>query len=166
MPQTSVAATLPVGVEGMLADSWTEANGIVDSAPNVDTASIPFGRFVQRNAAGGVLMLTAITNVLGGVSVHSNMYSKPDQLDSVGIVAGNDVGLLRLGRIYVLAETSFAEGTAVHVRALVNGGATVIGGVRSSADGVTTIDISGIAQFKNSGSAGDLAIVEVTLVGV
>lgn len=165
MPQTSVLAALPIGVEGMLADFWTEQNGVIDTAINVDTVSIPFGRAVKRTATGSV-MLTAITDVIDGIVVHSNMYSKPDQLDSVGVVPSNELLLLRMGRIYVLTEQAFTTTSGVFVRALPNGGATTIGGFRTAADGTNTIDISAFAQFRNAGAAGDLAILEINLLGV
>lgn len=165
MPQTAINAALTIGVEGMLADLWTEQNGLIDSTTNADTVSIPFGRFVKRTASG-ITMLGSIADVLAGVTVWRNMYSKPDQLDSVGVVVGMEMDVLRMGRILVLTEQAFTETSGVFVRALPNGGATTIGGCRTSADGVTTIDISAFAQFKNSGSAGDLAILELNLMGI
>src|SRR6185295_11773735 len=86
-PQTSVSSTLPIGVAGQLADLWTQENGNVASATNEEaSAEIAFGRAVKRGTADGSMkVLTAITEAILGITVHSHLFSKPDELGDTGL---------------------------------------------------------------------------------
>jgi hypothetical protein len=166
-PQTSIPSTFPIGIEGQLADLWTEENGDVLSATNEEaSAEIAFGRAVKRGTADDSMkVLTAISDTILGITVHSSLFSKPDELGNVGMLPKVTGDVLRMGRIIVTTETAVTPTSGVFVRALVNGGATIIGGFRGTADGVTTIDITAFAQWITSAGVGELAVLEVDFLG-
>jgi hypothetical protein len=166
-PQTSVPTTPAIGVEGQLADLWTQEIGDVRTATSEEaSASIAFGRCVKRGTADDSMkILTAITETILGITVYSPLLSKPDELDAVGMTPKTVGSVLRMGRIIVTSEDAVTPASGVFVRALVNGGNTIIGGFRGTADGVTTIDISAFAQWTSSAAAGALAELEVDFLG-
>lgn len=166
-PQTSVPATMTIGLVGQLADLWTLNSGDVWSATNAEaSAEIAFGLAVKRGTADGSMnVLTAITEAVFGVTVFNHLFSKPDELGDTGMKPNVTGDVLRMGRIYVLTETNITPASGVFVRALVSGGNTTIGAFRGTADGVTTIDISAFAQWVTTATAGNLAVLEVDFLG-
>lgn len=166
-PQTSVG-TMPIGVEGDLADDWTVANGAVDSATSEEaSAEIPFGVAVKGGtAANSMKLLTAITEAVSGIVVYEPDFAKPAQLGDTGIKPKVTARLVRFGRVLVIPEDAVTEASGVFVRALPSGGNTRIGAIRGTADGVTTIDISAFARWRNGGGgAGALCTLELNLIG-
>lgn len=166
-PQTSVPTTPAIGVEGQISDLWTQQSGDVRTATNEEAStSIAFGRAVKRGTADDSMkVLTAITETVQGITVYSPLFSKPDELDAVGMTPKTVGSILRMGRITVTSEDAVTPASGVFVRAIANGGNTIIGGFRGTADGITTIDISAFAQWMTSAGAGALAELEVDFLG-
>lgn len=166
MPQTSVPANMVIGTEGALADLWTEENGVVESGVSEEaTAEIAFGLAVKRGTADdGVLLLTAITESIRGVVVHSHLYSKPDELGDTGLKTKVSLDLLRFGQIWVIAETNVTPASGVFIRAVATGSERA-GAFRGTADGTDTIDASAFFSWKSTTTAGDPALLEVNLIG-
>lgn len=164
MPQTAVSALL-IGVDGQLADLWTELNG--DVAPLISeeaSAEIPFGVAVKKGAADdGALKLTAITEAVHGIVVYSPLFSKPDELGDVGLKPKVSFGVLRVGRILARPENSVTPASGVFVRAVATGN-EVAGAFRGTADGTDTIDISAFASWRSTAGAGELAVLEIDLM--
>lgn len=166
-PQTSVPSSMTVALAGQLGDLWTQENGDIWSATNAEaSAEIAFGLAVKRGTADNTMnVLTAITEVVLGVTVFNHLFSKPDELGDTGMKPKVTGDVLRMGRIWVVTETNVTPASGVFVRALPNGGNTTIGAFRGTADGTNTIDVSSFAQWVTSGSAGGLALLEVDFLG-
>lgn len=167
MPQLSVPLFgTPPGVVGQLADDWTVNEGAVDSVTNTDTVEIAFGLAFKRGTTDdSALVLTAITEAVDGISVFEHDFSKPDQIGSVGILPKVTFRCLRFGRIYVIAEDNVDPTKGVFVRAVANGGNTIIGGFRGTADGITTIDVSAFGKWRGTATAGNPVVLEFNLIG-
>jgi hypothetical protein len=171
MPQTSVLSPLPIGVAGQLADLWTIENGDVISAISEEvSAALAFGIGVKKGAADdGVLNLTAITDSFYGIIVYSPLFSQPDELNATlgGLVPrAAHFGLLRMGRVFVFTETNVTPASSVFLRAIGTGPNPLVGGFRGTADSTNTIDISAVASWRTTASAGSLAVLEIDLLGV
>ncbi len=164
-PQTSVSATLPIGVAGQLADLWTEENGDIASAISEEERSeIPFGVAVKRSSDDGAKLLAAVTDAVYGVVVFGHLYSKPDELGDVGLKPGVTIDVLRMGRVLVPIEGPVTREGGVHVRVVASGPNTIVGAFRGTADGTNTIDLSAFASWVRSAS-GDLGLIELNVLG-
>lgn len=157
--QTTYAAGITAALEGQIADS-----GRTDVTSKVAHESITAGRFTARQANGRVKLPTQATDITGGVAEGFAALdtAREGALGTGGSapwVAGDVVPVLRKGRIYVVPETAFNEGEAVHVR---YGGVGDKGAVRNAAVASETAILPS-AVFRNSGSASGLAIVEINL---
>lgn len=157
--QTAYPGSIPVALEGQIADNSND-----DVTSKVAHESITAGRFVARQANGRVKLPAAATDVTSGAAegfavldtAREGAYGTGG---SAPWVAGDVVPVLRKGRIYVVPETAFNEGEAVHVRYAGVGNA---GAVRNAAVASETAILPS-AVFRNSGSASGLAIVEINL---
>lgn len=166
MPQTTVPTTLVVGSDGQLADLWTEENGVVDSVTSEETtAEIAFGKAVKKGTADwSALNLTAITEAVRGFAVWSQRYAKPDELGDTGLKPKVTFGILRMGRMIVKPEDGVDPTKSVFIRAVATG-SEIPGSFRGTADGTDTIDISAVATWMSTASAGEPAVVEINLLG-
>lgn len=172
MSQTSYSYTMSAAIAGMLADASPKA---VDTGINKDSASVPFGVFVafksgQDAGDQACAMPSGSTDKLKGVVLYSNQYAVDwtdpsgahhGELDATGLRAGASLNVLRRGRVYMTSESNFAYGDPVFVRYSANGGNTQLGAVRNADDSGHTIDATSKARYVSSGSAGDLAIIEI-----
>lgn len=167
MTQTAISNPAPIGVVGQLADDWTVNAGAVDSVTNQEaSAEIAFGLAFKRGTADDTAkVLTAITEAVDGISVFEQDFSKPDQLGDTGVKPNVTFRCIRFGRIIVVAEDNVDPTKGVFVRALANGGNTIIGGFRGTADGVTTIDISAFGKWRSTATAGNPVVLEINLIG-
>jgi len=167
MPQTAVTSPLALGVEGDIADQWTSAVGAIDTVLQSEaTASIQFGVGVKRGTADDtILLLTANTDALDGITVYEADHPSPYELGTVGILPGVTMRVLRFGRIKVIPEDNVDPTKGVFVRAIANGGNTKIGAFRGTADGTNTIDVSAFAKWRTTTTGGNLGILEINLIG-
>lgn len=153
MSQNSYEVNMDIAFEGMLADSL----GAKDAhSKSVEGAGLEFGLGCALGTNDDqVKQLAAITDKFAGVLIHRHKEE--------GTLSDKEsVSVLRKGRIYVKVETAVVQGDAAHVRAIAPG-VEVIGAFRNSADGVNTIDLSGLATFKTSAAAGELAVLDINL---
>jgi len=152
MSQLNYNVNMDVAFEGMLADA-----GEFDALSKItEGASLEFGLGGTYGTSDNqVAPLAAITDKFAGVIIHRNV--------EVGVLGDKvAVSMLRRGRIYVLVEEAVIKGDAAFVRAVATG-VQRAGAFRKSADGVTTIDLSGKAEFVTSAAAGGLAILDINL---
>lgn len=162
--QTAVETRYPIGIAGQLADLHTaEFGDVVHAVSEEASAEIPFGVMVKQGTADdGVLLLSANDDNIKGIVVHGHHFSKPVELGDTGLKPGISFGILRKGRIFVVAKTNVTPASEVHVRAVV-AGAEVKGEFRGTSDGTDTIDITGFAKWVTSASSGEVAILEIDM---
>lgn len=164
MPQTEVKATMDLGVEGMLADLWTEENGDVGTVNNEEaSAEILFGHMVAQGAADDGCLLLSEDTQLKGVVVFSHLYSKPTELGDDGLKPGVTADVLKRGRMVVIPEDAVTPASEVHVRHTVNG-ATAKGAFRGTKVSSETLDITALARWETSADAGEPAVLWIDLL--
>lgn len=152
MSQLNYNVNMDVAFEGMLADA-----GDQDSLSKItEGAGLEFGLGGTFGTSDNqIAPLAAITDKFMGVIMHHNCEG--------GVLADKEaVSVLRRGRIYVLVEEAVVKGDAAFVRAVATGPQRA-GAFRKSADGVTTIDLTGKAEFVTSAAAGALAVLDINL---
>ncbi len=158
MSQTSVSlAGQSIAVAGQISDN-SPLDGIVSRFSQETSASavIPFGTAVKPGAArDGVRILTAIAEKVEGLVVWSANHqpgSNGDLDQTLGGLKPNaSIQLMRQGRMYAVIDPSVSSITPYtdrgFVRAIANGGDSVIGALRTNADGSDTIDCTEQIQF-------------------
>lgn len=163
MPQTSVSAAMTEAFQGMLGDASYHKH--VESYVNEESsAEIPFGVFVKRGtAANTAIKLTATSDELEGVVVHSHAYDKDNELGTTGLKPKVTMGVLARGRIWVPVEEAVTPASSVLVRAVATG-SEVAGACRDTADGSDCIDISKYARFLTSTSGAGIALLEYDVI--
>lgn len=163
MAQTSVADAMTRAFQGMLADS---ANHTIESMTSEEaSAEVPFGVMVKQGTSDTqFLKLTAITDKLVGIVVHSHAYDKPNELGDTGLKPKVTAGILRIGRIWVPVEEAVTPASSVLVRAVV-AGAEVAGAFRDTADASDLIDISHIARYRTTTTGAGIALLEINMTG-
>ncbi len=148
MSQTSVSlAGQSIAVAGQISDN-SPLDGIVSRFSQETSASavIPFGTAVKPGAArDGVRILTAIAEKVEGLVVWSANHTLG------GLKPNASIQLMRQGRMYAVIDPSVSSITPYtdrgFVRAIANGGDSVIGALRTNADGSDTIDCTEQIQF-------------------
>lgn len=167
--QTTYATAPAVAFAGLLAD---DSENDVMTMKNADTVSMPFGVPVAFKTAGPTsdrdsLMPNATTDKYVGILVHSHDFERtftlPDgttagELDAVGVVAGAEIAVCWRGACWVKVQTAVAPGDRLFV-AYNNTGATytAAGQVGNAAEGGHTNDLTNIARFTSTASAGGFA---------
>ncbi len=152
MSQLDYNVNMDIAFEGMLADANLEHadSGLAEGS------NLEFGLGVKKGTSDNQFApLAAAADKFEGVLIHRHR-EEGDLLDKQA------VSVLRRGRIYVLVEEAVVKGDAAFVRAVATTGERA-GAFRKSADGTDTIDLTGVAVFKTSAEAGELAILEVNL---
>lgn len=157
-PQTAVASAITGAFAGQSGDSSNKQD---DSFINGESsAEIPFGVVVQQGTADNeCLLLTATSNVLIGVTLHSNNYQLTTELGTTGVKPNVTMNVRSQGRVWVTVEEAVTPASNVLVRA-VAAGSEVAGAFRDTADGSDCIDISGFARYLTSAGIAGLALVE------
>jgi hypothetical protein len=129
------------GFAGQLADMAQGKYAV--SMVQGDVASIPFGAGVvdavlasQAGGADSAKLPTGATVLkdFRGVVLHSNAYDKLTELDTVGVLPGAMLSVLKKGVCFVTVETAVAKGDALYLRITANG-ALNPGGWRNDVDG-------------------------------
>lgn len=158
MPQTSVSLAMAVAFDGMQVDG---GECRIESYVSEEAADeIPFGVCVKQGTADDqCLKLTAITDKLIGITVHSHAYQKDVEIGTTGVKPKMTLGVAVRGQLWVPVEEAVTPASDVHVRA-VAAGAEVAGAFRDTADGADTIDISAFARFKSTTTGAGRAILE------
>ncbi len=174
--QTSVSTTPAVAFKGMLAD---DADNQILTMKNAEaTASIPFGNVVSfKTSSPGsdkdAILPTSSAEKFIGIVVHKHNYERtwtlPDgtvagELDSVGLVPGVTMNVLRKGRIWVQPETAVVPGDPLFVRidSDTNENAfEYLGNVDNSSDESDMVDCTQIGTFLTSCGALGFAILDV-----
>lgn len=145
-------------VESVGAFPGMDGGGAVGTSPTDPafneeaSAEIRDGIFVKRGTkADGALLLTATSNVLLGVTMHSHKRAPGVQLGDDGVLPAGTLNVRKVGRAWVRVEAAIslaevAAGAEVHIRA-VAAGAEIAGACRKDADGTDCIDASGWAQW-------------------
>ena len=145
---------MAAAVKGGLADG-----GFTDKVGGVSAADIEFGLGVQVLTTGLIALPTAVDQKFAGVAVQTNK----DTIRSTGVAlyeAGEEITLLRKGRIWVYSEQAVNPTLAVFWRHTVN--ATLVpGDFRVDIDTANATDISAFAKWVSVTAAAGLAILEV-----
>lgn len=177
MPQTSVALRMTVGLVGQIGNLHGMSEARVASCRNAEaSAEIPFGVMVCRdttNVDTAKLLHTsaaamAANQLLVGVSTHSHSYAEPQEVadtDAGGIKAGQMLGVLQEGPIWVLPEESVTPSSDVRVRAVVAGD-EVKGAFRATADSTDCVDVTAFCRWLTAGSTTVPALVWVDMSNV
>ena len=172
--QTSYSDTYKVGFAGLLADGG--AHDIM-SMVNVDVVSMPFGVGVIFKASNttdqdALLPLSSSDHVAGIVTfsdAYQRTYTLGDgttagDLDSVGLVVGAMLNVLRKGRIWVTAVTGSAPGDRGYLSYNGTGLASAAGLWENAADSGHTIDMTAQTVYVTTALAGGLAILDCDFV--
>lgn len=158
MAQTSVALRMTAAYPGMISDSHMDSN-VRSYVSEEASAEIPFGVFVKQGTADeGCLLLTAITDKVIGVVVHSHAYAKTEELGTTGLKPKVTLGVMTRGRIWCYVEEAVTPASSVLIRAIA-AGAEKAGATRDTADASDLIDASKWARFL--GTTTGAGIVEV-----
>jgi hypothetical protein len=163
VPFTSVQQSTAGVFAGMLADGHpTEFDSFVSEEAS---AEIPFGVMVKQGTAdNGALKLTATSNKLVGLVVHTHGYAKDNELGSTGLKPKTTLKVLTKGRAWVKVEEAVTPSSAVKVRAVASGG-EVAGAFRDTADSTDCIDCSAFMRYVTSAAADGFAMVDIDMSG-
>lgn len=171
MSQTSYTELQSAAIAGMKGDQ--AHNHVVDSKiSKASSASIPMGAWVVADGSAGVDLPAATSDLPAGVVLHSMNYAPAwtdvngthGELDSVGLVPGAMLNVMKKGRVWVVSETNWSYGDNVFVRAIA-AGAEKFGATRNAADASDCIDMTGKARYISAdGLAGALALIEIDLI--
>lgn len=118
----------------------------------VATANIPFGRAVQRVTSDTQVGLTAASGIAQGVAIITHE-TPNDQAED--ILTGQNVSVLKRGRVYVEAVGAVTQGAAAYAVVTVG---TDQGKVTATV-GTNLL----IGKFVNGGAGGSLVLVDVDL---
>ena len=159
---------MTIGFAGMLDNS--ERNDILamrnDEAVDLGNDEIAFGTAVQRGSLTdhkSALQLTFTDQLVPGIHVHSHAFDKDLQLGEVGVKPGNKLSILQRGRARVICEEGCNVGDRLHIRAIATG-SELPGALRSTPDGLNTIDATTQGKWESAASAGGLAWLRVDFV--
>jgi len=140
---------------------------------NKDSVSIPFGAVVAADPTDGAKMVklpAASGDTLWGIVVHKHDYARtfnlPDgtvagNLDSVGLVPGTTMSMIRRGHIWVQVQQTVAMGDRLFVSYAVGAPFTAKGQSGNATVASTTIDATRIGVFLTPAAAGGFAVLDV-----
>lgn len=155
MPQTSVSLAMTAAFAGMQVDA--KKCEILSYVSEEASAEIPFGVCVKQGTADDqCLKLTAITDKLIGIVVHSHAYQKDNEVGDTGIKPKMMVAVAVRGEIWVPVEEAVTPASTVLVRAIAVGGETA-GAFRDTADASDLIDVSKFCRFMSSTTGAGIA---------
>lgn len=171
--QTSVTAAPLVGYAGMLDTAFPHA--IATARNSEASAAIPFGKAVVWDPSTpatdrDVTLPTTENDSVMGIAVFSHNFSKSwtdssgsvhGELNSVGLLPGTIFGVLRKGRIMVVAATATVAGVSkLWIRAVAGSGET-LGALEDADDSTDMIDATTKGTWMSTAAIGDLAWLEV-----
>jgi hypothetical protein len=169
--QTAYTDILTAAFAGQVADC--EYKPVIAPAFNTEvSASIPFGWGVVRDNTApygangiGAKLPAATTDKFFGITVFSHSYSRNplnQEIDSVGMLPGTLMNVMRRGRIWAIAELGSAAGDKLFVRCTAAGQGK--GSLLNSDPGGSTVianSVGALGQWQSAASALGLAIAEV-----
>lgn len=171
--QTTVTAAPAIGYAGMLDTAYPHALATARSAEA--SAAIPFGKAVVWDPSTpatdrDVTLPTTENDSVMGIVVHSHNFSKSwvdsggnthGELSATGLLPGTIFGVLRKGRILVVAATATVAGVSkLWVRAVAGVGET-LGALEDADDSTDMIDCTTKGTWMTTAGIGDLAWLEV-----
>lgn len=162
--QATYGVTMTRGIEGQLADNSTfHAEPFYSEEAS---AEIAFGRAVKFGTnINGVLLPTAETDLIAGILMHSNEYTRGfdgADLGTTGVKPGAKMNVLRRGRILVKCKSVVvANVSRLWVRAVAGAPPEYLGGLEDADDSTDMIDCTAQGVFRESGAVDDLVILEV-----
>lgn len=153
--QTSITEAPEIGLEGQIADASARA---LVTATTTDLLT-PAGVFVLRAAGDRTCALPAAGFTAGQILgvVHRDQAREPGPT-----VEGEEVAVVRLGRVYVRAEVLVNAGEPVFARHTPNGPLVQLGAVRNNADAGNASAVPS-ALFITSAGAGEIAAIGLLL---
>lgn len=164
--QTSVSTRKAIAFPGMISDA--SKNTMLASYTSEEAAAeIRFGVFVKEGTLPGqMLLLTAITEKIAGLVVHSHAHAKDVELGDTGIKPKVTATLMRKGRAFVYVEEAVTRLSPVLIRAIAVGG-EMAGATRDTADAADLIDASAWARFVDDVTGAGFVEIEfdVTMQG-
>jgi hypothetical protein len=166
MPQTTVSSALTKATPGLLGDAaFNDAvSCIVDLAAGI-APGLGVVRTANGDFAAALPTATFLIAAFLGVSLHSHKAKfSPSNDDNEKYEDEDTMPVLRHGRVWVRSESAFTAGAAAFVRFSAGAGGTQLGAFRTDADTATAVAVAGL-RFLTSGSAADLALLEVNLAG-
>lgn len=149
-----------IGIAGSFADG-TPHDVLAGRNDDAGTGSMAFGHAVSwlgTSDEQSFDLLTAITGEIVAGIILRQPYADT-QLDTVGVIAGNGVNVVRKGRMYVICEDGCSVGDRLHVRAIATGD-EIEGALLAAADGSDTIDSTKQGQWLTSVAAGGVAVLD------
>ena len=161
--QTSYPVTMTAAIEGALCDD--APHDVFPAYSEEASAEIPFGTAVKRGTnANGALQPTAETDLILGIVLHDNSYTRgtsTSQLGTTGLRPGVAMNVLRKGRIWVRPAGAVVAGVSrLWVRAVAGGGER-LGSIEDADDSTDTVDCTAMGTFLDTVSAGELCRLEV-----
>lgn len=122
----------PIGVAGTIA----KLTGLQVGSILAEVA-IPVGRAVARSdtatqTAQGIIPDTTAAPIFG-VSIR-DLSKQSDASQLLDYAAGDDVGVIQAGWVYVIAEQAVIPGNPVFVRFVAGAGGTLLGSLRADVD--------------------------------
>lgn len=153
---------MPRAFEGMVGHSGEKE---IESRICTEALGIPFGRIVSYSDGTGNKVRLPTTgdtaSSFAGIAKHQNKVPNPD--GSVKWNLGDVIATVTEGSVFVYSSTAFTVTDTVYVRIVDNVGANeTVGKVGNATDAGKNV-IWTRARFKNSGSAGDLAEINIDL---
>ena len=158
MAQTSYLKNPVLGIAGGIADSGSL--GHIESKASEEAAAFPFGVAVVAGTDPDVqVLLPTAAAKIEGVAVHEHI---APVVDANGALVQPDkmLGVMNVGRIFVLVEDAVTPASSVFVRIATGAGGSQKGAFRSDADTATALAASGM-RFVSSAAAGGIAILEI-----
>ncbi len=158
--QTVALADNVIAREGMV-----ETNMFVSSFANTDAAGLPAGRFVVRDVTDiNSIRVPVLTGEVTGLLIEGVSIWLPSREPQDPEYAEFDmVSVLRMGRIWMVAEDAVTITDQVFVRFASGGGGTELGTVRSDADTATAVAQPRCRFLSVTTGALELVLVEVSL---
>lgn len=158
--QTSYPTTMPVAIEGALADY--SHNEVVTRYNAEASTNINFGRGVAFGSSDNAAILPATeSSVLQGIVIHAHSYTTSENT-STGLVPGTILNVLWRGRVWLrnYGAGAVTRGTRLWCRAVAGGGETK-GGFESADDSTDMINATPQVVALTSATTGELFIAEV-----
>lgn len=127
---------------------------------------VTFGKFVVQDPDGAEkchlpYLAAHITGLRSlGFAAHNQAHEQARNVaNNPGYEFQSEITILNKGRIYVAMEDAFTPEDAIYIR-FKTGTGSELGAARTDADS-TTAALLGSAVIRNSGSAGELAIIDI-----
>jgi hypothetical protein len=135
-----------VAFQGMLADAPNEPDVL---SRCLEAGEVPFGVAVKQGAnEGQAALLAAVSDSVLGVTLHQHIDPQDVTGADAGRKAGEDLGVVQKGRIWVLVEEAVTPySSPVWVRHTANGGTDQPGAFRISDDGGNALELTSGVQW-------------------